>query len=100
MHLSARLRRAAAAAAALVTIAAWPAAAGDRGAADRGAAATADGHCAGMSRLRVPGAELQVPACLDELTTAGTVASGHTDPADWAGLTPAGLSVPGGVPGI
>ncbi|MFF4368346.1 3-hydroxybutyrate oligomer hydrolase family protein [Streptomyces sp. NPDC001594] len=95
VRLSGPLRRAAAAAAAFVTVAAGPAAAGDRG-----AAATADGHCAGMSRLRVPGAELQVRACLDELTTAGTVATGHTDPADWAGLTPAGLSVPSGVPGI
>ncbi|MFF4581980.1 3-hydroxybutyrate oligomer hydrolase family protein [Streptomyces sp. NPDC001389] len=89
------LRRAAAAAAALVTIAAAPAAAGHPG-----GTATADGHCAGLSRLKVPGAELRVSSCLDELTTAGTVASGHTDQADWAGLTPAGLSVPSGVPGI
>ncbi|MFC7303907.1 tannase/feruloyl esterase family alpha/beta hydrolase [Streptomyces monticola] len=50
--------------------------------------------------LRVPGAEHQRTACLDELTTAGTVASGHTDPADWAGLTPAGLATPSGVPGL
>ncbi|MDG4858728.1 tannase/feruloyl esterase family alpha/beta hydrolase [Streptomyces sp. T-3] len=57
-------------------------------------------HCARPDRLQVPGAELQVPACLDELTTAGTVGSGHTDPADWAGLTPAALKVPAGVPGI
>jgi dienelactone hydrolase len=34
------------------------------------------------------------------LTTAGTVASGHTDPADWAGLTPKDLAVPSGVPGV
>ncbi|MGW0188972.1 3-hydroxybutyrate oligomer hydrolase family protein [Streptomyces sp. NPDC003362] len=61
---------------------------------------TADGHCAGESRLRVPGAAHQVTDCLSELTTAGTVASGHTDPADWAGLTPKDLAVPGGVPGI
>ncbi|MFE0640964.1 tannase/feruloyl esterase family alpha/beta hydrolase [Streptomyces sp. NPDC058877] len=69
------------------------------------ATATADpvvraGHCARMGHLRVPGAELQQTACLDELTTAGTVASGHTDPADWAGLTPKELTVPNGVPGI
>ncbi|MFJ8210268.1 3-hydroxybutyrate oligomer hydrolase family protein [Streptomyces sp. NPDC096033] len=89
------LRGAAAAAAVFVTVAAVPAAA-ERS----GGPAPADGHCAGMSRLRVPGAELGVPSCLDELTTAGTVASGHTDRADWAGLTPAGLSVPSGVPGI
>ncbi|MFE1377616.1 tannase/feruloyl esterase family alpha/beta hydrolase [Streptomyces sp. NPDC058740] len=58
------------------------------------------GHCARLARLHVPGAELQQAACLDELTTAGTVASGHTDPADWAGLTPKDLAVPTGVPGI
>ncbi|KQW14833.1 3-hexulose-6-phosphate isomerase [Streptomyces sp. Root369] len=58
------------------------------------------GHCAHRERLRVPGAEHQQAACLAELTTAGTVASGHTDPADWAGLTPKDLTVPSGVPGI
>ncbi|GAA0289873.1 tannase/feruloyl esterase family alpha/beta hydrolase [Streptomyces polychromogenes] len=89
------LRRAVAAAAAFVALAAAPAAAEPRG-----GPATPDGHCAGLSRLKVPGAELQAPSCLDELTTAGTVASGHTDQADWAGLTPAGLSVPSGVPGV
>ncbi|KUN67225.1 3-hexulose-6-phosphate isomerase [Streptomyces canus] len=57
-------------------------------------------HCAHRERLRVPGAEHQQAACLAELTTAGTVASGHTDPADWAGLTPKDLAVPSGVPGI
>jgi hypothetical protein len=49
---------------------------------------------------KVPGAEVQVAACLSDLTTAGTVASGHTDPADWAGLTPAGVRNPTGVPGV
>ncbi|MFJ3623800.1 3-hydroxybutyrate oligomer hydrolase family protein [Streptomyces iakyrus] len=59
------------------------------------------GHdCAHLTQVRVPGAEHQRAACLDELTTAGTVASGHTDPADWAGLTPKDLPVPSGVPGI
>ena len=58
------------------------------------------GHCAGQDRLRVPGAALQQTDCLDELTTAGTVASGHTDPADYAGLTPKDLATPSGVPGI
>jgi dienelactone hydrolase len=48
----------------------------------------------------VPGAERQLAACLSDLTTAGTVATGHTDPADWAGLTSAGARNPGGVPGI
>ena len=36
----------------------------------------------------------------DELTTAGTVASGHTVEADWTGLTQASLPQPSGVPGI
>ncbi|MGW6564876.1 tannase/feruloyl esterase family alpha/beta hydrolase [Streptomyces sp. NPDC054975] len=58
------------------------------------------GHCARPTQLRVPGAAHQQAACLDELTTAGTVASGHTDPADWAGLTPKDLPVPSGVPGV
>ncbi|MFJ4246381.1 3-hydroxybutyrate oligomer hydrolase family protein [Streptomyces iakyrus] len=57
-------------------------------------------HCAHLTQARVPGAEHQRAACLDELTTAGTVASGHTDPADWAGLTPKDLPVPSGVPGV
>ncbi|WP_414639097.1 tannase/feruloyl esterase family alpha/beta hydrolase [Actinophytocola sp.] len=48
----------------------------------------------------VPMAERQVVSCLDELTTAGTVASGHTVAADWAGLTHAGLPQLVGVPGI
>ncbi|WP_443333178.1 3-hydroxybutyrate oligomer hydrolase family protein [Streptomyces sp. CB03234] len=52
------------------------------------------------SSLRVPGAAHQQIACLEELTTAGTVASGHTDPADWAGLTPKNLPTPSGVPGV
>ncbi|MFD6415638.1 tannase/feruloyl esterase family alpha/beta hydrolase [Streptomyces sp. NPDC060194] len=59
-----------------------------------------DPHCARQAHLRVPGADRQQVACLAELTTAGTVASGHTDPADWAGLTPRDLSVPSGVPGL
>ncbi|WP_406724735.1 tannase/feruloyl esterase family alpha/beta hydrolase [Streptomyces sp. GD-15H] len=61
---------------------------------------SADRHCAHLSHLRVPGAAHQQADCLSELTTAGTVASGHTDPADWAGLTPKDLTVPDGVPGI
>ncbi|GGK68158.1 hypothetical protein Ppa06_28650 [Planomonospora parontospora subsp. parontospora] len=60
----------------------------------------AGGHCARQERIKVPGAEHQVATCLDDLTTAGTTASGHTDPADWAGLHPAGAVNPTGVPGI
>ena len=50
--------------------------------------------------VNVPGAERQVTACLDDLTTAGTVAGGHTNPADWSGLQAAGTHNPTGVPGI
>src|SRR3954454_7727889 len=56
--------------------------------------------CVRAQHLRVPGAAYQVVACLDDLTTAGTVASGHTDPADWAGLQSAATRNPSGVPGI
>ncbi|WP_030339603.1 3-hydroxybutyrate oligomer hydrolase family protein [Streptomyces sp. NRRL S-1022] len=61
---------------------------------------TPDAHCAGRARLHVPGAARQQADCLAELTTAGTVTSGHTDPADYAGLTPKDLPTPTGVPGI
>lgn len=60
----------------------------------------AEPGCARTGLPRVPGAEHQQAACLRELTTAGTVASGHTDPADWAGLTPEKLPTPRGVPGV
>ncbi|MEU1694238.1 3-hydroxybutyrate oligomer hydrolase family protein [Streptomyces hirsutus] len=76
-------------------VALLPSSASARPAPDRAA-----GHCAHQSHLRVPGAAHQQADCLNELTTAGTVASGHTDPADWAGLTPKDLTVPEGVPGI
>jgi hypothetical protein len=56
-----------------------------------------DGPCAS---IRVPMAEKQVVSCLSELTTAGTVATGHTVAADWAGLTHAALPQPRGVPGV
>ncbi|WP_026453365.1 tannase/feruloyl esterase family alpha/beta hydrolase [Saccharomonospora iraqiensis] len=56
--------------------------------------------CVGHERIRVPSARHQVSACLDDLTTAGTVHSGHTDPADWAGLTQESLPVPDPVPGV
>src|SRR5438874_110695 len=51
-------------------------------------------------QLRVPGAEYQQVAQLDDLTTAGTVASGHTNPADYAGLTHSGLPQQSGVPWV
>ena len=64
------------------------------------APATAAPSCARQQRIDVPHAEKQVTACLDDLTTAGTVASGHTNPDDWAGLNAAGTTNPTGVPGI
>lgn len=50
--------------------------------------------------VRVPGAEHSVTSCLADLTTAGTVPTGHTDPADWAGLEAPGTVTPSGVPGV
>ncbi len=57
-------------------------------------------HCRHIERIDVPEAQVQQTACLDDLTTASTVASGHTDPKDWAGLHAAGTKNPSGVPGI
>jgi hypothetical protein len=56
--------------------------------------------CVRAQHLRVPGAAYQEVACLDDLTTAGTVASGHTNPADYAGLTHSALPQQSGVPGF
>jgi len=57
-------------------------------------------HCAGQSRISVPGAEKQKLSCLSDLTTASTVATGNTNPNDWAGLNAPGTRNPSGVPGI
>lgn len=64
-----------------------------------GPSANAESGC-GEKGLRVPGAERAVAICLPDLTTAGTVPGGHTDPADWAGLEAPGTVNPAGVPGI
>lgn len=64
-----------------------------------GATAAVPGGCAG-DRLTVLAAQHVVAACLPDLTTAGTVPSGHTDPTDWAGLEPPGTVNPTGIPGI
>ncbi|XVX19210.1 tannase/feruloyl esterase family alpha/beta hydrolase [Actinomycetota bacterium] len=58
------------------------------------------GHCARQSKIAVPGAEKQVVSCLDDLTTAGTTKTGHTDTTHWSGLHVAGTTNPTGVPGI
>src|SRR5437763_4397503 len=49
---------------------------------------------ASAATLHIPGAAYQIAAHLDDLTTTGTVATGHPVQADWAGLTSAGLPVP------
>ncbi|HET6501043.1 MAG TPA: tannase/feruloyl esterase family alpha/beta hydrolase [Amycolatopsis sp.] len=64
------------------------------------AAAAATGSGCGARAVTVPGAAYQESACLADLTTTGTLATGHTVAADWAGLTSAGLPVPGPVPGL
>jgi tannase/feruloyl esterase len=61
---------------------------------------TTPAQAQGCPQPRVPGAQYRVVACLDDLTTAGTVGSGHTNPADYAGLTHAGLPQQSGVPGV
>jgi hypothetical protein len=58
------------------------------------------GHCAGQSRIDVPRAPVQEVACLEDLTTAGTSQSGHTNTQDWSGLHARGTENPSGVPGI
>jgi len=56
-----------------------------------------------MSELVVPGAERLEATCLADLTTTGTVTSGHTDPSPFTGfggLSAAGTVNPSGVPGV
>ncbi|HSJ22658.1 MAG TPA: tannase/feruloyl esterase family alpha/beta hydrolase [Nocardioidaceae bacterium] len=57
-------------------------------------------HCVRQDRIEVPRAERQKVACLDDLTTAGTTVTGHTNPNDWSGLHATGTKNPSGVPGI
>ncbi|KAB2340626.1 tannase/feruloyl esterase family alpha/beta hydrolase [Actinomadura rudentiformis] len=64
------------------------------------AAGTAGADGCGERGLRVPGAARAIAACLPDLTTAGTIRTGHTDPADWAGLEAPGTAHPSGVPGV
>ncbi|MFJ9725813.1 tannase/feruloyl esterase family alpha/beta hydrolase [Streptomyces sp. NPDC101209] len=81
-----------AAATLLAAALAWPAHAS--------AAAAGGEHCARQDRVRVPGAALQLGACLPDLTTTGLAGTPYTDPADQAGLTAAGTRTPSGVPGL
>lgn len=57
--------------------------------------------CLNINSLQVPGAEMQVSACLDDLSTKYTVATGHTDASDWLPLHSSATRNPAGVvPGI
>ena len=82
---------AAAAAAAIVATAILAAASGSVASA---AAKTNAGPaaCRGIEHLAVPGAERLEHACLADLTTTGTLATGHTDSNEFTGF--GGLSVP------
>src|SRR3954451_8762206 len=57
-------------------------------------------ECPNAGAVKVPGAEMQKSACLDDLTTAGTTLTGHTDESDWEGLHASGTENPTGVPGL
>jgi hypothetical protein len=94
----------AAAAAAAIVATAILAAAGST-AASAGAPRTDHGPtaCRGIGHLAVPGAERLVSACLDDLTTTGTLLTGHTDPDSFygsGGFHVPGTTKPAPVPGI
>ena len=92
-------RKAFAALTALIASAALVAAA-PPASADKSTDKPGGGHCARQAKITVPGAEMQKVSCLDDLTTAGTVPSGHSVAADFAGLHTPGTVNPTGVPGI
>ncbi|WP_428956368.1 tannase/feruloyl esterase family alpha/beta hydrolase [Streptomyces sp. cg35] len=64
------------------------------------AASPHEAPCTRQTHARVPGAQFQQRACLDDLTTAGLAGTPYTDTADQAGLTAAGTRNPSGVPGM
>ncbi|MCE7011048.1 tannase/feruloyl esterase family alpha/beta hydrolase [Kibdelosporangium philippinense] len=57
-------------------------------------------HASTCAPVAVPGAAYAKQSCLDDLTTTGTLRTGHTVQADWAGLTSAGFPLVSAVPGI
>jgi len=64
-------------------------------------AQTQAAQCTNMNAIKVSGAEMQVAACLDDLSTKYLVATGHTDASDWLPLhSSATRNPPGAVPGI
>ncbi len=50
--------------------------------------------------VMAPGADFQDADCLEDLTTAGTEKTGHTDRNDWDALNAEGTDNPTGVPGL
>ena len=59
--------------------------------------------CHKIEQLSVPGSEKLASACLSDLTTTGTVVTGHTDASSFlgfGGLSVAGAAKPAAVPGI
>ena len=63
--------------------------------------AVAAAHCAGMSRVAVPGAaQLDAPTCLADITTPGLQLAGRTDASDWATLTSARTAPQPATPGF
>jgi hypothetical protein len=56
------------------------------------------GKAGKVRRVSVPGAEFQECSYLDDLTTAGTLRTGHTNAQDWHGLHAQGTLNPRDVP--
>jgi hypothetical protein len=58
-------------------------------------------QCTDMASLAVPGAQMQVNTCLDDLSTTYLIAMGRTDASDWGTLHSQQTRNPAGaVPGI
>jgi hypothetical protein len=105
MRTPSRSLTAAAAAAVVLATAILAAAAGTAASAPTGATTKSNATvCRDIEQLAVPGAEKLTSACLSDLTTTGTVVTGHTDASTFLGF--GGLSVEGtakpaaAVPGI
>ena len=89
MRTPSRSLTAAAAAAVIVATAILAAASGTAAATSTSAATktnAAPTACRDIEQLAVPGAERLESACLGDLTTTGTVATGHTDSSSFTGL--------------
>ena len=94
MRTPSRSLTAAAAAAVVVATAILAAASGTAASTPTGATTKSNATaCRGIEQLVVPGAEKLTSACLSDLTTTGTVVTGHTDASSFLGF--GGLSVAG-----